>query len=86
MTVNEIRRIESIEHLLGTGMVLGLSKLQNRIPQNIRSVASKRKMNLEKKLGKSVNKLLAESSAGRIVNKIRKEPSIGKQTFYIWAE
>jgi len=87
MTINEIRQIEGLERLPGADVVLGLSKLQNGIPQNISSAPSKRKFELERRFRKPVDQLLAERiAAGKSVNKICRELGIGKQTFYSWAE
>jgi len=87
MTVNEIRQHEGLERIPGGDIILGLSKLQNGTVQNISSVTSKRKLELERKFGKPVDKLLADRiAAGKSVNKICKELEIGKQTFYSWVE
>jgi len=87
MTVNEIRQLEGLERLPGADVVLGLSKTQNGTTQNISSATSKRKLELERKFGKPVDKLLADRIAtGKSVNQICKELGIGKQTFYSWAE
>jgi len=87
MTVNEIRQMAGLERLPGADVVLGLSKLQNGTLQNISSATSKRKLELERKFGKLVDKLLADRiAAGKSVNKICRELGIGKQTFYSWAE
>jgi DNA invertase Pin-like site-specific DNA recombinase len=87
MTINEIRQLEGLERLPGADVVLGLSKTQNGTPQNISSATSKRKLELERKFRKPVDKLLAERiAAGKSVNKICKELGIGKQTFYSWTE
>jgi hypothetical protein len=87
MTVNEIRQHEGLERLPGADVVLGLSQLQNGPPQNISSATSKRKLELERKFGKPVDKLLADRIAvGKSVNRICKELGIGKQTFYSWVE
>ncbi|MDI7253474.1 MAG: helix-turn-helix domain-containing protein, partial [Actinomycetota bacterium] len=67
--------------------VLGLSKVQGGVFSNVNSVTSKRKLELERKFGKPVDKLLADRiAAGHSVNKICKELGIGKQTFYSWIE
>ncbi|MEM3161538.1 MAG: helix-turn-helix domain-containing protein [Candidatus Bathyarchaeia archaeon] len=87
MTINEIRQMEGLERLPGADVVLGLSKLQNSISQNISYATLKRKLELERKFRKPVDRLLAERiAAGKSVNKICKELGIGKQTFYGWAE
>ena len=87
MTVNEIRQLEGLERIPGGDIVLGLSKLQNGTIQNITSATSKRKLELERKFGKPVDKLLADRiAAGKSVNTICKELGIGKQTFYSWTE
>ena len=55
--------------------------------KNINSVTSKRKMELERKFGKPVDKLLADKIATRkSVNKICRELGISTQTFYRWVE
>ncbi|MEM3697524.1 MAG: DUF1073 domain-containing protein [Candidatus Bathyarchaeia archaeon] len=87
MTINEIRQLEGLERLPGADIVLGLSKLQNGTVPNISSATSKRKLELERKFGKPVDRLLADGiAAGKSVNKICKELGIGKQTFYCWTE
>jgi len=85
MTVNEIRQLEGLERIPGGDVVLGLSK--GAVFSNTTSATSKRKLELERKFGKPVDKLLAERiAAGYSVNKICRELRIGKQTFYAWAE
>jgi hypothetical protein len=87
MTINEIRQLEGLERLPGADVVLGLSQVQNGTPQNISSATSKRKLELERKFGKPVDRLLADRiAAGKSVNRICKELGIGKQTFYSWVE
>jgi hypothetical protein len=83
MTVNEIRQREGLERVLGGDIILGLSKVQGGGFSNTTSATSNRKLELERKFGKPVDKLLADRiAAGHSVNKICKELSIGKQTFY----
>ncbi|MEM2104827.1 MAG: DUF1073 domain-containing protein [Candidatus Bathyarchaeia archaeon] len=86
MTVNEIRQVEGLERIPGGDVVLGLSKINGHM-QSVNSATSRRKLELERKWGKPVDRLLAERiAAGKSVNKICKELGIGKQTFYSWAE
>lgn len=87
MTVNEIRDVEKLERVPGGDVVLGLTKLEGRAVKNINSVTSKRKLELERKFRKPVDKLLADMIAsGESVNKICKELGISTQTFYSWVE
>jgi len=87
MTVNEIRRLEGLPRIPGGDVVLGLSKLQGAAFSNSASVTSKRKLQLERKFGKPVDKLLADRIAsGHSVNKICRDLGISTQTFYSWAE
>ncbi|MEM2110918.1 MAG: hypothetical protein QXX08_03460, partial [Candidatus Bathyarchaeia archaeon] len=87
MTINEIRQLEGLERLPGADIVLGLSKLQNGTIQSMSSATSKRKLELERKFGKPVDRLLAERiAAGKSVNRICRELGIGKYTFYDWME
>ena len=87
MTVNEIRQLEGLERIPGGDVVLGLSKVQGGVFSSTTSVTSKRKLELESKFGKPVDKLLADRiAAGYSVNKICKDLGIGKQTFYSWIE
>ena len=87
MTVNEIRQLEGLERIPGGDVVLGLSKLQNSGFSNVTSATSKRKLQLERKWGKSVDKLLADMiAAGHSVNKICRDLGISTQTFYRWVE
>jgi len=87
MTVNEIRQLEGLERVPGGDVVLGLSKLQSSGFSNVTSATSKRKLQLERKWGKPVDKLLADRiAAGHSVNKICRELGISTQTFYRWAE
>ena len=87
MTVNEIRELEGLERVPGGDVVLGLSKLQSTGFSNITSATSKRKLELERKHGKPVDKLLADKIAsGKSVNKTCRELGISTQTFYRWVE
>jgi DNA invertase Pin-like site-specific DNA recombinase len=87
MTVNEIREVEGLQRVPGGDVVLGLSKLQGGAFSNVNSATSKRKLKLERKFGKPVDKLLADKIAsGKSVNKICRELGISTQTFYRWAE
>jgi hypothetical protein len=87
MTVNEIRESEGLERVPGGDVVLGLSKLQSTSFSSINSATSKRKLELERRWGKPVDKLLADMIASRkSVNKICRELGISTQTFYRWAE
>ena len=87
MTVNEIRQLEGLPRVPGGDVVLGLSKLQSTGFSNVNSVTSKRKLKLERKFGKPVDKLLADEIAGgKSVNKICRELGISTQTFYSWVE
>ncbi|PIX31702.1 hypothetical protein COZ60_03115, partial [Candidatus Bathyarchaeota archaeon CG_4_8_14_3_um_filter_42_8] len=87
MTVNEIREVEGLPRVPGGDVVLGLSKLQSTGFSNVNSVTSKRKLKLERKFGKPVDKLLADEIAGgKSVNKICRELGISTQTFYSWVE
>jgi len=87
MTVNEIRQLESLERIPGGDVVLGLSKVQGGVFSNTTSATSKRKLELERKFGKPIDKLLADRiAAGHSVNKICRDIGIGKQTFYSWVE
>ncbi len=87
MTVNEIRQLEGLERIPGGDVVLGLSKLQGAMFSNNASVTSRRKLQLERKFGKPVDKLLADKiAAGHSVNKICRDLGISTQTFYSWAE
>ena len=87
MTVNEIRQFEGLERILGGDIVLGLSRIQRGVFQNVSSVTSKWKLELERKFGKPVDKLLADKiAAGHSVNQICRELGTGKQTFYCWVE
>jgi hypothetical protein len=86
MTVNEIRQVEGLERIPGGDVVLGLSKINGHM-QSVDSVTSRRKLELERRFQKPVDKLLAERlAAGRSVNEICKELGISKQTFYSWKE
>ena len=86
MTVNEIRQLEGLDPIPGGDVVLGLSKLQG-VFSNVNSATSKRKLELERKFGKPIDKLLADMiAAGHSVNKICRDLGIGKQTFYSWVE
>jgi len=87
MTVNEIREVEGLERVPGGDVVLGLSKPEGARVKNINSVTSKRKLELERRWGKPVDKLLADKIAsGKSVNKICRQLGISTQTFYRWAE
>jgi hypothetical protein len=87
MTVNEIRQLEGLERVPGGDVVLGLSKLQGAMFSNVNSATSKRKLELERRFGKPVDKLLADRiAAGHSVNKICRDLGISTQTFYSWAE
>jgi len=87
MTVNEIRKGEGLERVPSGDVVLGLSKLEGAVVKNINSATSKRKLQLEHKWGKPVDRLLADKIAcGKSVNKICRELRISTQTFYRWAE
>ena len=87
MTVNEIRQLEGLERVPGGDVVLGLSKLQSSGFSNVTSATSKRKLQLERKWGKPVDKLLADRiAAGHSVNKICRDLGISTQTFYSWVE
>ena len=87
MTVNEIREAEKLERVPGGDVILGLSKLEGPAVSNINSATSKRKLELERKFGKPVDKLLADMIAsGKSVNKICKKLGISTQTFYTWVE
>ena len=87
MTVNEIRQLEGLERIPGGDVVLGLSKLQGSVFSNNASLTSRRKLQLERKFGKPVDKLLADKiAAGHSVNKICRDLGISTQTFYSWAE
>ena len=71
MTVNEVRQLEGLERIPGCDIVLGLSQVQTGTSQNISSVTSKRRLELERKFGKPVDRLLADRiAAGHSVNKI----------------
>jgi len=53
----------------------------------VNSATSKRKLQLERKFGKPIDKLLADMiAAGHSVNNICRKLGIGKQTFYAWTE
>jgi len=87
LTINEIRQELGLERIPGGDVVLGLSKVEGGVFSNITSATSKRKLELERKFGKTVDSLLADRiAAGHSVNKICKELGIGKQTFYSWVE
>ncbi|MBT0160821.1 DUF1073 domain-containing protein [Candidatus Bathyarchaeota archaeon A05DMB-2] len=87
MTVNEIREVEGLERIPGGDVVLGLSKVQSGVFQNTTSVTSTRKLELERKFGKPVDKLLADRiAAGHSVNKICRDLGISLTTFYRWVE
>ncbi len=87
VTVNEVREVEGLERVPGGDVVLGLSKPEGVAVKNINSATSKRKLQLERKFGKPVDKLLADQIASRkSVNKICRELGISTQTFYRWAE
>jgi hypothetical protein len=87
MTVNEIREVEGLERIPGGDVVLGLSKVQSGVFQNTTSATSTRKLELERKFGKPVDKLLADRiAAGHSVNKICRDLGIGLTTFYRWVE
>ena len=87
MTVNEIRQLEGLERIPGGDVVLGLSKLQSSGFSNVTSATSKRKLQLERKFGKPVDRLLADRiAAGHSVNKICRDLGISTATFYSWAE
>jgi len=87
MTVNEIREVEGLQRVPGGDVVLGLSKLEGAVVSNVNSATSKRKLELERRFGKPVDKLLADEIAtGKSVNKICRELGISTQTFYRWAE
>ena len=87
MTVNEIRQLEGLERIPGGDVVLGLSKLQGAAFSNNASLTSRRKLQLERKFGKPVDKLLADRiAAGHSVNKICRDLGISTQTFYSWVE
>ena len=87
MTVNEIRKGEGLERVPSGDVVLGLSKLEGAVVKNINSATSKRKLQLEHKWGKPVDRLLADKIAsGKSVNKICRELGISTQTFYRWVE
>jgi hypothetical protein len=87
MTVNEIREVEGLERIPGGDVVLGLSKVQSGVFQNTTSATSTRKLELERKFGKPVDKLLADRiAAGHSVNKICRDLGISLTTFYRWVE
>jgi hypothetical protein len=87
MTVNEIRGVEGLERIPGGDVVLGLSKVQSGVFQNTTSATSTRKLELERKFGKPVDKLLADRiAAGDSVNKICRDLGISLTTFYRWVE
>jgi hypothetical protein len=87
MTVNEIREVEGLERIPGGDVVLGLSKVQSGVFQNTTSATSTRKLELERKFGKPVDKLLADRIvAGHSVNKICRDLGISLTTFYRWVE
>jgi len=87
MTVNEIREVEGLERIPGGDVVLGLSKVQSGVFQNTTSATSTRKLELERKFGKPVDKLLADRiAAGDSVNKICRDLGISLTTFYRWVE
>ena len=87
VTVNEVREVEGLERVPGGDVVLGLSKPEGVAVKNINSATSKRKLQLERKWGKPVDKLLADKiAADHSVNKICRELGISTQTFYSWAE
>ena len=87
MTVNEIRGLDDLERVPGGDVILGLLKLQGTAVSNINSATSKRKLELERKFGKPVDKLLADEIAShKSVNKICKKLGISTQTFYRWVE
>ncbi|MDI6905302.1 MAG: DUF1073 domain-containing protein [Candidatus Bathyarchaeia archaeon] len=87
MTVNEIRLLEGLERIPGGDVVLGLNKLQSAAFSNNAHVTSKRKLQLECRFGKPVDKLLADRiAAGHSVNKICRDLGISTQTFYSWVE
>jgi len=87
MTVNEIREVEGLERIPGGDVVLGLSKVQGGVFQNTTSATSTRKLELERKFGKPVDKLLADRiAAGHSVNKICRDLGISLTTFYRWVE
>jgi hypothetical protein len=88
MTVNELRELEGLERVPGGDVVLGLTKLEGvtAVP-NLNSATSKRKLELERRWGKPVDKLLADMIVtGNSVNKICKKLGISTQTFYTWVE
>ena len=87
VTVNEVREVEGLERVPGGDVVLGLSKPEGVAVKNINSATSKRKLELERKWGKPVDKLLADKiAADHSVNKICRELGISTQTFYSWVE
>jgi len=87
MTVNEVREVEGLERIPGGDVVLGLSKVQSGVFQNTTSATSTRKLELERKFGKPVDKLLADRiAAGDSVNKICRDLGISLTTFYRWVE
>jgi len=87
ITVNEIRQLEGFERIPGGDVVLGLSKVQSGVFQNTTSATSTRKLELERKFGKPVDKLLADRiAAGHSVNKICRDLGISLTTFYRWVE
>ena len=87
MTVNEIRKGEGLERVPSGDVVLGLSKLEGAVVKNINSATSKRKLQLEHKWGKPVDKLLADKIASsKSVNKICRELGISTQSFHRWVE
>jgi hypothetical protein len=87
MTVNEIRGVEGLERIPGGDVVLGLSRVQSGVFQNTTSATSTRKLELERKFGKPVDKLLADRiAAGDSVNKICRDLGISLTTFYRWVE
>ncbi|MDI6847605.1 MAG: hypothetical protein QMD23_05690, partial [Candidatus Bathyarchaeia archaeon] len=76
LTVNEIRQLEGYERLPSADVVLGLSQLQNEIPQ-ISSATARRKLELERKFKKPVDVLLGgKNCSGQKREQICKELGI----------